>query len=717
VDVQYIKCVASFPGLFESTAIDLTDRITVIYGRNGSGKTLLSMAFIDGIWRSFSGKKFVSDESWNKIYIELIFSLSGSGFYKAINNSDKFYTINYKNGNYDKVIFSENRGENSAEDGQSGITSRLSEARELNDFVMRIDSDSFFDSSYVPSPSNMDRTVLLHRQPIQKLLIDDDSGFHDLHNSLSRIFRNSGCDGRIRSEIEKNEESLRSLNRNIEITDIKDSRADKLNNERKNIRKELNSLNGSLERFKEQKGVLKKIIEDLEKIEFLNNDLEKIKSEVSNEQEKLSSLNLLKEDIFRIFPQFNNMRIEDSPNLEKVQELFTNIRNINEKIDDIHFQKDIKRKRARKTAIFIGISTFISVASILYKNSFSLKMDVFLLGGILVFAFVSCILALIYSVIPSRRKDIQKLREERRSVEEGLKEVLEKSKVEIEGYKLSELYDFLLQYFEDYIEYTERTRDIVDLKKSLKKSDYLVAIEEKLDSLREEEESIRMEISENLRAVEIIKDIELETDKINGILGTIDREIELLEQQISIKQNILSQIDDELERNPQKRTSSGSPLMRERDEIEGRLNRLTANRSSLHFIFEVLNEAVNARSENRMNSLVSSALRRFNYLTNNQYVTRVDEALYNRMLAEGRLDGDFNQGTVYELLLCMKLSITDYLPERNQLPLIIDDPFQFMDDERTTRFKSIIDEVSRKRQVIIFTHQGDKKGWGNYIEL
>jgi uncharacterized protein YhaN len=68
--------------------------------------------------------------------------------------------------------------------------------------------------------------------------------------------------------------------------------------------------------------------------------------------------------------------------------------------------------------------------------------------------------------------------------------------------------------------------------------------------------------------------------------------------------------------------------------------------------------------------------------------------------------------------MSIKFALTDFfIDDKISLPLIIDDPFQFMDEERTLKLKDQITEISSRRQVIIFTHQKDKKNWGRHIEI
>lgn len=268
------------------------------------------------------------------------------------------------------------------------------------------------------------------------------------------------------------------------------------------------------------------------------------------------------------------------------------------------------------------------------------------------------------------------------------------------------------------MEYTERTQDLINLKNTLKEADYLKAIEEKLDTLKNDEESIKGEIHNNLKALDIMKEIEPETDKIEGLINSIDKEIALIEEQLVIKMNIMSRIDEEIQRNPSASDDLGHmALLKEKETMEKRLGTLDTNQQSLRFILDLLDEIISAREKKNYGGLTTKTLNKFNYLTNNQYVTKIDESVIQRLIS-GETINDLGPSVIYELQATLKFAITDFIADsRISLPLIIDEPFQFMDDEREGRFRELLLEVSEKRQIILFTHHSDKKDWGRYIQL
>ncbi len=52
--MRYVKCTVTRPALFDNRVLEFEKDITVITGRNGSGKTFIARCLIDGMWKCFS---------------------------------------------------------------------------------------------------------------------------------------------------------------------------------------------------------------------------------------------------------------------------------------------------------------------------------------------------------------------------------------------------------------------------------------------------------------------------------------------------------------------------------------------------------------------------------------------------------------------------------------------------------------------------------------
>jgi uncharacterized protein YhaN len=130
-----------------------------------------------------------------------------------------------------------------------------------------------------------------------------------------------------------------------------------------------------------------------------------------------------------------------------------------------------------------------------------------------------------------------------------------------------------------------------------------------------------------------------------------------------------------------------------------------------------MKEAVERRENRQMERLARKAMRHLNALSGNRFVGEIDESVIRSVVA-GDSAPALNPAALHAVILSIKLALTDFFIDLGApLPLIIDDPFLYMDDERARNLKAVLDDIARGRQIIIFTHSSAFKDWGNFIEL
>ena len=70
---------------------------------------------------------------------------------------------------------------------------------------------------------------------------------------------------------------------------------------------------------------------------------------------------------------------------------------------------------------------------------------------------------------------------------------------------------------------------------------------------------------------------------------------------------------------------------------------------------------------------------------------------------------DFYSEGFYDLLfLCVRLALSKALPCKHTPPLILDDPFVNLDDDKTARAKRLIKSLSKERQILYFTCKSER---------
>ncbi len=716
--MQYLKCMVYKHGLFDNRVIDFSDRLTIVYGKNGSGKSLLARSMVDVLWGKFSDRKLLGDEVWNSLYLDLFFSLSDNGYYRICNTSDKNYRIQYIQNNLEKIIYSESKSEGLDGNRIHNYFDNDFESRMFQEFLGRIDCTGFVNSSFIPASSDIAKDAFIDLSVLKRIILDENTGFYNQYVNMNSTFeRGLTTDGGLPPEVSRFEEKKRDLEKKIQIMDISDSRHDKLRREKNTIQCEVDELNNSLNSLNSQKEILNKIIENLHKVEELKDEFEDIKDEIQNEQQKIKSMADMKTELDTMFPQFSEIDMADSTNLDHLQEVFNDIRNLNEKIDNFYFKREMKAKRLKRAALAVTAAALAALATVLIKNGFNIFKDLYLVIGIIGLAGVAYAAIATGRLVIRRDKELQKLEEEKKQFKVRIMVLMEKSKVLLEDYKLTEIYELLLQYFEDYVNYTERKKDLAMIKSSLKEEEYMVRIQKKLDELKKEEEIIKDEIHTSIDTLNIVDDIENETSKIEDLIRNIGTELGIIKEKVETKEHILQQIDNEF---LQASGNSGAmnALLEERNGIERILKKWKVNRNSMEFITRMLTRAVERSEEKQLRKLLDGTLEKFNHLTGNQYITKIDDAAVLQMMTENRVSDEMTPPIIHALLLSLKFTLSDFIINgTTTIPLLIDEPFQFMDDERCNRFRDLVSYVSNKRQVIIFTHQSDKRNWGNFVEL
>jgi len=713
--VHYVRCMVFKQGLFDNRVLDFSDRLTIVFGKNSSGKSLLVRGLVDALWGKFSNKKLLGEDARKNLHMDVLFSLSQNGYYRINTLGEIDYKIFYIHGNDEYVVYSEPPLHAAEGAGLCGFISTI-QSRTLQQFLTKIDYDTFVHSSFIPSSADMTRDAHIDYSVLKRIIMDDHTGFYNHYTNLRKSFQDGGTMDSS-TAILKYEDQRRELGKKILLIDISGSRHEKLNREKNNIQEEIDELNGSLSSLNSQKEILSKIIQNLTKVEELKNEFENIKEEIQREQQKIKSITDIKNEIDALFPQFINIDINDNTNLDKLQEVFNDIRSLNERIDDYYFIKKRRLKRFLKISTAIIAGALSSAAFIIAKNDFAFQTDLSVWTGILISAAASVAAYSLYILVSSRTRILKQLEEEKKQFKGKIRLLMEESRVEFEDYKLTEIYELLLQYFEDYINYTERKKDIDRIQSSLKEDEYMAKIQRKLDTLKSEEEQIKSEIHSSIGTLNIVGDMEHETTRIEELMQNIDMEMALIREKIETKEQILHKIDEEFIQ-ASSNSDQMNALIEEKNALEKIMKKWKINQNSLQFITRILTRAVERNEEKQLKKLIDAALDKFNHLTGNQYITRIDDGVLMQMITGAPPSEELPQPLVHALMISIKISLSEFITDGSAgVPLLIDEPFQFMDDERSSRFRDLVSYVSNKRQVIIFTHHSDKRNWGNFIEL
>ena len=257
----------------------------------------------------------------------------------------------------------------------------------------------------------------------------------------------------------------------------------------------------------------------------------------------------------------------------------------------------------------------------------------------------------------------------------------------------------------------------MDLQHSLKERDYLQSIEKTLEDLKAEEERIQQTINKDLTSINADDKKKLTTENIDDMLYDIETKIDVLRTDISSKHNIITQIEEELKQSPEHHHDLHE-LLQEKKDREKTLKNLYMKKNVMDYITEILTSTVEKSQSIQLQKLTDRTLEIFNYLTENQYLSKVDDEKIKEFITTSAMPEGLNPTLNHFIILAVKLALTDFMHASGlSTPLILDDPFLFMDDEKIAKLRELILDISLKRQIIIFTHKKSNEEWGNYINL
>lgn len=671
----------------------------------------------DTLWKNFTEHNLLKKSLWDHMYCEIIISLKNEEKFKIVsNNNDDFSYQNIKNKD---VLYSnkENKDNNESESESEDETILSKGELYLNTLFSHLTLDTFTTASFIPSISEL-KDTFMHYHDIKNILLLDNSNFYNpsLQKNIQSIDNLNYRDSLIDTILEK-ERQLKDFKKRISLVEIQNSRKSKLQQEKETIASDIEDLHNTLENLKQQKTSFQKLKKNYEQINNLNNKLLDIKSEIESENKKQKDIITMKKEVEKLFPQFKDHKFTKDGSLDELQLLFNKVRNINEKIDSFHFKREKRKKNLHKVIFIINTVAISALLSLFIHDNFSFQTNSIIFISLISFSLIFTPLSLLLFSTTSRLKKLHNLQHEKYKLAEKLKLVLSKNKVDFEGDKLSDLYEFLLQYFEDYIEYTERKSEIQNLEESLKGNKYVLSIQEKHNKLKDREEEFKDEIHNCLSSITSTDNDEVAIESIEEEIVLIDKTMEKTLSKISIKNDLLQKVDTEMH-NATDFNFEIHDLEKEKESLEKKLNNLKVNQLSKQYILDILSIAIEKLSDEKLNQLINSTLKNFNFLTESRHTSFINENILREFIINNTTPENCSQTIIHTLILTLKITLTEFIDNYQfKLPLIIDDPLQYMDDEKIVHLKQLILDISHKRQVIIFTHQRKIQDWGNYIEL
>ncbi len=708
--MRITKCVASRPGLFNDLALDLPDGISIIYGRNGSGKSLLTRALVETLCARLDPRADAVPTPWDELYLELHLR-NAQHDYRFVRNGDRIYSIHRLSRNGETGVAQAEL--NAPFDLRDALESaKGDDDAELRRIYGRIDANAFRALSMVPSPTNNSADTKtdmpINQEALRTVFLEDDTQFYAVYRAIKNSFDRSDLSKRMHSlvnaEMLRVEVRLKDIDKKMQIIEIQKSKSEKLMKEKRQFEEDIADAERRIAEIDSQTSLIHSTLEKIARMSEKSERIRSLSEELQEAEHRQQAVRSKEEWIEGKFPQFRGFNEVKKQNLRKLQETYREIRDTHIALENHHTARQTSKRRrhlvstllfalclsaeywllGRKTATFFGIDKIYFMTGIA--------------GALL--AFVGAMYATLF--LPGHARVHRELLQKRAGIEGRLQDILHENGIELYDYRLESVYEFLLQYFEEYGEFTDGQLEVFMLKESLKHPEHLARLREEIEALSQESKSLTIEILNDLGSVKGYTRSEIDENALGACLDEMEEQRRSLISEREGLVKALAQAGEEIGV-PVDQSEELASLQSERKRLESKHADLETHISSMDYLLGLFEEVISRREERQIARLVQSARDKFNYITGNQYITAIGEKSIRGFITEGRI-ADLSTAIAHLLELCASISLSEFLDEAGlSLPLIMDDPFLFMDEKRVNRLKLLLENVARNRQVIIFT--------------
>lgn len=300
--------------------------------------------------------------------------------------------------------------------------------------------------------------------------------------------------------------------------------------------------------------------------------------------------------------------------------------------------------------------------------------------------------------------------------------------------------DAILAEIEAFVEtYEAKEKEALECKKLLAETT------EKCNQVQERMKVYEQELHELLAAAEVETiDAFYKQEKMYREKLEIDRDIQKIEQQLHLqlqhsnwKQNI-SLDKSQLEMEQREITNKIEQLENEMEQLHQAIARLQTEIASLEMseTYPMLLQQFEMEKESLQHQAMEWAVRKtakemllktkrsytdkyltkviekttafFQTVTGHRYTAvypPMEDEPFQVMSADGiRYEaGELSKGTIDQLYISLRLAINEMMSEKLQLPFILDDVFVHFDTTRVQRMLAIVEEISERHQVLLFT--------------
>ena len=489
--MRITKCIASKQA-FDNRTLELGKNLNFIYGKNGSGKSVLSCAMAD----MFRVRPFTGRPLWENLYVEIHLS-NENGSFKIIRSGNRHCS----------VVDTETGNELLRSTPESAIAPEdIGQPPPRGVFHTPLPDSTPIDVILTGSPADGGERVSLDYAAIQDILLNDASGFHRLYKDIVRSL-GDGTFGRANrsafiDKIISMEGELRELNKKIQLIDMETGRTGKLLKEKLEIENDIARMKEELHELR-GKQAARRIIDDMHSLRETGQAINALASEIRDAEHAIADTADREKALVAGFPQFHGFNDTTRQNMKKIQEAYREIRDINAAIDKELYAKKIRKHKVDAAAAASGAFCLIAACAVSTKKATMLPPGTAVYALMAIFAFygIGLLAAYLSLSLMARSKAFHRSTAAKDAAETRLRDILSENNVSLFDYRIESLYEFLLQYFEDYGEYTEKQLELHIAQDTRKSAQDIRDLKQRLESLTDQNEARKISIIDDMRAL------------------------------------------------------------------------------------------------------------------------------------------------------------------------------------------------------------------------
>jgi DNA repair exonuclease SbcCD ATPase subunit len=525
----------------------------------------------------------------------------------------------------------------------------------------------------------------------------------------------SGSMHNLEAVIAEKEKEINSLKKNRELLELKKRKKDKLNKELSSFDRELGKLRRKKESYTAYKNTLTEILDLIQEDARLSSKIVNLKKDIIDIRETAGKREDLEREISERFPQFTRGMIERLPDLDRLQAEFNAIRDINEEMEKFNFRQKKKISLALKGITGGLLFAFSSMIFIFIK---SIHLNT--VTG-MVLAALSSVLVMLsavtgyYLFLQIRKNYPEELLDRKKKIESGLLEIFTNDNFPERNFATGELYEYLFQYFEDFLSFRDLQNELTLIKKGSGSRTSLEEREEKLQNLSGRKNEIQQEIETKLNSLDVSIHPAPDRENIKSLIPEINEMIDEIAQEEESKESIAQKIGHET-----KQYESGDKSRQSIDEsigvIDADIEKLKKDVSDISFMHKVYNESSEEWFQEKFSVIAERCAVVYSSLLNDSKKNlKVQDSIRELILNEKR--ESFTAEETAAFAFSMKMAIADTAPPSENYPLILADPFSVFKPEIADKLKKLLLELSEKRQVVIIISKSEKNLAGNLINI